>query len=151
MNSKITIRKALPSDCDDIYDIERTCFSDPWSKEIIMLSLTNPIETILVATVDDKTAGFINLSYVVGELTINNIAVMPDYRKQGIADKLIALAFDEFPDTEVSLLEVRAGNTPAQKLYEKHGFYKVGERKDYYKNPVEDAWLMTKDMKNGQG
>lgn len=149
-NAYINIRKALPSDCDEIYEIEKSCFSDAWSKESIMQTMANPNAMILIALVDDKISGFINLTYVVGELTINNIAVMPDYRQRGIADRLITSAFDEFPSSEIAMLEVRASNSPAQKLYKKHGFYTVGKRKNYYQSPVEDAWLMTKDMKNGQ-
>lgn len=150
MNSTdIEIRKAVLADCNDICDIENACFSDPWSKESFEYQISSPHAEILVALIGKKITGFINLAYVVGELTINNIAVMREYRKKGIADMLMNAAFTLFPDTELAYLEVRAGNIPAQRLYEKHGFYKVGERRNYYQDPVEDAWLMTKDMRNG--
>ena len=148
-NFDIVIRKAQLSDCEDICLIENTCFSDPWSKQSFEYQLSSNSGDILVAVVDGKIAGFINLSCVVGELTINNIAVLKEYRKQGIADRLLANALDKYSGSDVAFLEVRESNIPAQSLYRKHGFFKFCERKNYYRNPTENAWLMTKDMKNG--
>ncbi|MBQ9374968.1 MAG: ribosomal protein S18-alanine N-acetyltransferase [Ruminococcus sp.] len=149
LSCEISIRRAKIGDCDDIFAIESACFSSPWSKQSFSEQIDNPNADIFVGVADDTIVGFVNVTLVVGELTINNIAVMPDYRKQGVADRLLDAVFAEYANAECCLLEVRASNTPAQKLYKKHGFCKVGERKAYYQNPVENALLMTKDMKNG--
>ena len=76
-----------------------------------------------------------------------NVAVHPDYRRQGIAEGLIAVLVDKLRENEVYclLLEVRASNDPAKALYEKLGFVEVGRRKNYYRNPREDALILRKE------
>ena len=90
--------------------------------------------------------GYAGLHAVLDEGYIDNVAVAPEYRRQGIADALIG-AFTRFGEARLAFLtlEVRAGNDPAITLYEKHGFYEVGRRKDYYDDPKEDAVLMTRE------
>ncbi|MGN0602089.1 MAG: ribosomal protein S18-alanine N-acetyltransferase [Oscillospiraceae bacterium] len=148
-SSDIEIRKAVLADCDSICDIENACFSDPWSKESFEYQISNPFAEIIGAFEGNVPVGFVNVQYVSGELTVNNIAVTEKYRRKGIAKKLLEYAFEQYPETECVYLEVRESNVPAQRLYEKLGFVKVGKRENYYKSPVEDAWLMTKDMRNG--
>ena len=143
-NFDIVIRKAQLSDCEDICLIENTCFSDPWSKQSFKYQLSSNSGDILVAVVDGKIAGFINLSCVIGELTINNIAVLKEYRKQGIADRLLANALDKYSGSDVAFLEVRESNIPAISLYESLGFKREGKRKRFYRAPEEDALILTK-------
>lgn len=142
----ILIRKALENDCPEILNIENACFSDPWSEDYFLRELRNPLCTILAAFDGDTAAAFINVWYVAGELTINNIAVIESYRRRGIAERLINAAFTLYPQTELALLEVRASNTAAQKLYKKLDFIQTGIRKSYYSDPTEDALLMTKTL-----
>lgn len=111
-----------------------------------MRELRNPLCTILAAFDGDTAAAFINVWYVAGELTINNIAVIESYRRRGIAERLINAAFTLYPQAELALLEVRASNTAAQKLYKKLDFIQTGIRKSYYSDPTEDALLMTKTL-----
>lgn len=142
----ILIRKALDYDCPEILNIENVCFSDPWSEDYFLRELRNPLCTILAAFDGDTAAAFINVWYVAGELTINNIAVIESYRRRGIAERLINAAFTLYPQAELALLEVRASNTAAQKLYKKLDFIQTSIRKSYYSDPTEDALLMTKTL-----
>ena len=86
------------------------------------------------------------MMYVLDEGYISNVAVSPEYRRQGIADALIERLCIICRGLELSFvtLEVRAGNMPAIALYEKHGFHRVGLRRNYYERPREDALIMTK-------
>ena len=88
--------------------------------------------------------GYAGLQTVLDEGYINNVAVDEKFRRQGIADELIA-AFVRFGQARLAFLtlEVRASNAPAIALYAKHGFVEVGRRKNYYDDPKEDALLMT--------
>ena len=144
---QILIREIELSECDDFYYIEKACFSTPWSKADFEYQITNPNAKIIGAFFGEEAVGYINLQYIAGELTVNNLAVTLRYRGKGMGEKLLSHALNLYPDAECALLEVRKNNIPAQRLYEKHGFVKVGERKNYYSNPTEDAILMTKNMK----
>ena len=109
--------------------------------------LYNETATFLVAEGEDGSVlGYAGLHVVLDEGYIDNVAVDPAYRRQGIADALID-TFVRFGAAKLAFLtlEVRAGNAPAIALYEKHGFYEVGRRKDYYDDPKEDAILMTRE------
>lgn len=144
--SEFTLREIELHECDAFFEIEKACFSDPWARADFEYQITSPNGKIIGAFQGEKPVGFVNVQYIVGELTVNNIAVMPEYRGQGLGGRLLEYAFEAYPETEVALLEVRKSNIPAQKLYKKYGFEKVGERKNYYSNPTEDAILMTKKM-----
>ena len=125
--------------------LERACFSHPWSEEALQGELWNDSAVIIVAEGEDGTVlGYAGLQTVLDEGYINNVAVNEAYRRQGIADELIA-AFVRFGQAKLAFLtlEVRASNSPAIALYAKHGFVEVGRRKNYYDDPKEDAVLMT--------
>ncbi len=140
---KIEITEMTLNDCREVWEIENACFSDPWSEKLFTEQIGNPNAKILIAKSNDKIVGFINLWFVAGELTINNIAVLQQFRHLGIGEMLLRKGIGAFPNVECVLLEVRASNLAAQKLYKKLGFVQVGLRKNYYKSPIEDAWLMT--------
>lgn len=125
--------------------LERACFSHPWSEDMLQEELWNDAAVIVAAEGEDGTVlGYAGLQTVLDEGYINNVAVDPRFRRQGVADELIA-AFVRFGKAKLAFLtlEVRASNAPAIALYEKHGFQEVGRRKDYYDDPKEDAILMT--------
>lgn len=131
--------------------LERVCFSRPWSEESLQGELWNDSAVIIVAEGEDGTVlGYAGLQTVLDEGYINNVAVSKDYRRQGIADELIA-AFVRFGQAKLAFLtlEVRASNVPAIALYAKHGFVEVGRRKNYYDAPKEDALLMTLNFADG--
>ncbi len=128
-----------------IADIERACFSTPWSAAMLEEELYNDTASYIVAEGEDGTVlGYAGLRAVLDEGYIDNVAVANAYRRQGVADALIS-AFYRFGRAKLAFLtlEVRASNAGAIALYKKHGFAEAGRRKAYYKNPTEDAILMT--------
>lgn len=131
--------------------LERACFSHPWSEAMLENELWNDSAVILTAEGEDGTVlGYAGLQTVLDEGYINNVAVGEAYRRQGVADELIA-AFVRFGRAKLAFLtlEVRASNAPAIALYAKHGFEEAGRRKNYYDDPKEDAILMTLEFDHG--
>ena len=126
--------------------LEQICFpADPWSESVYRAALDNPAVAILLAQGEDGALlGYAVLSTVLDEGNLDNIAVAPEARRQGVADALLS-ALTAFGQEHLAclMLEVRASNAPAIALYEKHGFTAVGRRKNYYDAPREDAILMT--------
>lgn len=126
--------------------LERICFpADPWSEDLYRAALDNPAVAVLLARGEDGALlGYAVLSTVLDEGNLDNIAVAPEHRRRGVADALLS-ALTAFGREHLAclMLEVRASNTPAAALYEKHGFTAVGRRKNYYDAPKEDAILMT--------
>ncbi len=149
-NSDIDIRQVEMSECRQILKIETACFSDPWSLSDFEYQVNSPHSRLIGAYAGGEAVGFVNTVCIAGEIDVNNVAVMEQYRKMHIADRLLEYAFSLHIDAERAYLEVRESNIPAQKLYEKHGFIKYGERKNYYQNPAENAILMIKEMKDGK-
>ena len=129
--------------------LEKVCFpADPWSGELFRAALESPHTALLAAEKEDGgVLGYAVLSAVLDEGSLDNIAVSPHCRRRGVADALLS-ALTDLGRTGLSvlLLEVRASNRPAIALYEKHGFVPVGQRRNYYNAPKEDALLMTLDF-----
>lgn len=137
------IERARPEDTDAIAALERRCFSDPWPAAVI----GRRIGRFLAAwAADGALTGYLCLSHVLDEGSIDNVAVAPECRRQGTADALLDAALAEAGTLGFSFitLEVRASNAPAIALYEKHGYARVGVRPGYYEAPREDAILMTR-------
>ena len=131
---------------DEVAELERICFSTPWSRNMLAEELDNYLSAFLVALDDnDKVAGYAGLQAVLDEGYITNVAVRPEYRRQGIASELLEVfrRFGEGNHMAFLTLEVRASNTAARALYQKHGYAEVGCRKNYYEHPKEDAIIMT--------
>ena len=128
--------------------LEQTCFSMPWTAEQLAGQLKGPQHEFIAAlrAEDLKVLGYVGMMFVLDEGYISNVAVDPAFRRNGIADALIERLLLLCEDHALSFvtLEVRAGNVPAIALYEKHGFTRVGLRRNYYDRPKEDAILMTK-------
>ena len=127
--------------------LEAICFHDPWSEKSVASELTNPLSLWLVALNGDQVAGYVGSQSVLGESDMMNVAVHPDFRRQGIAEKLCLALVDALKEkgNHCLTLEVRASNDPAKALYEKLGFTQVGLRKNYYRNPKEDACILRKE------
>ena len=126
--------------------LEKICFpADPWSEELFPAALDGPATSILLAEGEaGSILGYTVLSVILDEGNLDNIAVAPEARRRGVADALLSVLTGFGRDNlAVLMLEVRASNTPAIALYEKHGFAAVGRRKNYYEAPKEDAVLMT--------
>lgn len=130
-----------------IAEIEKLCFSDPWSENSIAGELSSRLAHWLVAVENGVVLGYIGSQSVLGQSDMMNVAVHPDHRRKGIAEALIlALSSDLIAQQNQSLtLEVRASNAPAIALYEKLGFETVGRRPNYYRHPKEDALIMRKE------
>ena len=141
----ITIMTALH--VSQVAELEKLCFSDPWSEKSVASELENKLAYWLVAVEDDRVAGYVGSQTVCGETDMMNIAVHPDFRRRGIAESLVNALVEDLQKLESHslTLEVRASNEAAQKLYEKLGFMQVGLRKNYYRNPKEDAYILRKE------
>ncbi|MFR8735906.1 MAG: ribosomal protein S18-alanine N-acetyltransferase [Butyricicoccus sp.] len=124
-------------------EIERACFHAPWSENMLREELGKGI--FLVAEQDGRTAGYVGCQTVLDEGYITNVAVSPDFRRQGIARALIAELTAKAGENKLAFvtLEVRESNAPAIALYTGAGFAPVGKRKNFYSNPTENAVLMT--------
>ena len=128
--------------------IEKECFGrEGWSERSVSGELTNDLALWLVAVKGDTVAGYVGSQTVCGETDMMNVAVTAQFRRQGIAEKLVLALVDELKaiGSHCLTLEVRASNTPAQALYEKLGFLQVGLRPRYYQNPREDALILRKE------
>ena len=130
-----------------VAELEKLCFSDPWSENSVASELNNKLSLWLVAEEEDRVAGYIGSQTVCNETDMMNVAVHPDFRRRGIADALICALVEELKAMESTCLtlEVRASNAPAIALYEKLGFSEIGRRKNYYRNPKEDALILRKE------
>lgn len=126
--------------------LEEICFSDPWSEKSVASELENELSLWLVALEGESVAGYVGSQTVLGETDMMNVAVHPDFRRQGVGESLILALVEQLKslDSHSLTLEVRASNAPARALYEKLGFSQVGLRKNYYRNPREDACILQK-------
>ena len=141
------IRDVGPDDIPQIVEVEKRCFSLPWTAEQLAAQIKNAQHEFIAAISPDGTVlGYVGMMYVLDEGYISNVATDLPWRRQGIADALIGrlCAICEGLRLSFVSLEVRAGNASAVALYEKHGFAPVGLRKNYYERPREDAVIMTK-------
>ena len=126
-----------------VAELEKLCFSDPWSENSVAQELENPLSLWLVAMDGDTLAGYVGSQTVLGEADMMNVAVSPAYRRQGVAEGLVKELISRL-DAHSLTLEVRVSNAPAVALYDKLGFLQVGLRKHYYRNPKEDALILKK-------
>jgi ribosomal-protein-alanine N-acetyltransferase len=131
-------------DIPSVVTIEKMSFSLPWSEISFTKELYKPRSIPKVAVLNDIVVGYMCIDYVMDEGHILNLAVHPDYRKMGIAASLVEEAIEELKlkACRFIYLEVRASNYAAKKLYKSFGFSVVGNRKNYYVAPVEDAVIM---------
>ena len=143
----MTIEKMNDSHVSQVAQLEAICFSDPWSEKSVASELTNKLALWLVAVEDDRVAGYIGSQTVLDETDMMNVAVHPDFRRQGVGEALIIqlVEYLKAMGSHCLTLEVRASNAPAIHLYEKLGFYEIGRRKNYYRNPREDALILRKE------
>lgn len=127
-----------------VAEIEKLCFSTPWSEATISSEIKSGFSDFFGAFSEEKLAGYIGGRTIAGETEIFNVAVSPEFRRKGIAKALIEKFIETVrkKETQVIFLEVRASNLPAIALYEKNGFVFCGIRKDYYSDPKENALLM---------
>ena len=151
---QLIIRRMTKEDIPGVLEVERASFSEPWSYEIFNATLLLPYAYYYVAEAvfgegegnRSVIAGQCGVRDVLGEGEITNVSVLPAFRGQGISRKMLGRLFEEAGErgTGTFTLEVRAGNTPAIRLYESFGFKTEGIRRAFYRDPVEDALIMWK-------
>lgn len=137
---------------DEVAELERICFSTPWSRNMLAEELDNLLSAFLVALDDgDRVVGYAGVQVILDEGYITNIAVRPECRRQGVAAKLLQVFMDFAKANKLSFLtlEVRASNYDAIALYGSRGFRSMGRRKNYYEHPKEDALIMTREFTDG--
>ena len=148
------IRRSIPADAPEIAAAEEDIFSDAWSERSITDLISTEGAMCYTARDGDKVIAYILGRVIAPEGEIYRIATLPAYRKRGIAYRLLDYAYktEKGHGLEVLFLEVRTQNTAARALYRAYGFEEVGVRKNYYKDPVDDAIIMLKahpdDLKN---
>ena len=144
------IRLMTADHVSQVAQLEKLCFRDPWSENSVASELNNPLSLWLVAVEGEKVAGYVGSQSVMGESDMMNVAVHPDFRRQGIGERLILDLIDQLNQrgNHSLTLEVRASNVSAIALYRKLGFEQVGLRKNYYRNPKEDALILRKEWES---
>lgn len=130
---------------EQIAKIEKKCFSAPWSSKSLTEELDNPNAYFITAVSEGTVLGYIGVHEVCGEAYIDNIAVDPNYRRLGLGERLMLTAQKNAFERKCEFisLEVRKSNSSAISLYKKLGYQNVGERKNFYTDPTEDAVIMT--------
>ena len=149
--------KIVPMNADHLEELEkleRICFARPWSRKMLAEELENQCAAFLVAqdSITQQVMGYAGLLVMADEGYITNVAVFPEFRRQGVAAKLIAV-FENFArgnKLAFLTLEVRPSNTAAIALYKGFGFEEVGRRKNYYDLPKEDALILTKTYEEAE-
>lgn len=149
--------KIVPMTADHLEELEkleRICFSRPWSRKMLAEELENQCAAFLVAedSISGRVLGYAGLMVVADEGYITNVAVFPEYRRQGIAAQILQvfLQFAAANHLAFLTLEVRPSNAAAIALYQGFGFEEVGRRKNYYDLPKEDALILTKYFETGE-
>ncbi|MDQ2086214.1 ribosomal protein S18-alanine N-acetyltransferase [Herbivorax sp. ANBcel31] len=135
-------------DVEDILAVENSCFTVPWSKESFMQELSNKNLAIYICARVEKIAiAYAGMWRICDEGHITNIAVHPQYRRNGIGGRLVQHLINIAKNEKISriTLEVRKSNVIAQKLYTRYGFKVDGVRKEYYSDNGEDAVIMWKN------
>jgi ribosomal-protein-alanine N-acetyltransferase len=141
-------RLATAADLDGVLAIEDASFNNPTTREWYEAELKRPevCYIYVLRTPDCPVAAFCAFWRVVDQIHINNLAVLPAWRGQGLASRLLADVMAEAASLGVdsATLEVRRSNTPALRLYAKAGFVEAGVRRNYYTQPVEDALVLVR-------
>ena len=142
----LLVRRMTVEDVSAAHEIDVLSFTLPWPERSLRFEVTdNPAARCWVAELGNRLVGMLILWMIIDEAHIATVATHPDYRQQGIAKRLLVDALDSAYEegAKSALLEVRAGNEAAIKMYEAFGFEAVGRRERYYKDNYEDAVLMT--------
>lgn len=145
IQNTVVIREMTESDITEIADLEKECFSEPWSENSLRDELTNETARFYVLRDNENLLGYIGANNICNEVYITNVAVSGNCRGKGYGKTLVNHLIKQ-SETERAFfitLEVRKSNENAIKLYEKCGFKLIGERKNFYSKPQEDALIYT--------
>ena len=143
--NNLFFEKMNQSHISAIAEIERQCFSKPWSENAIDAELENESAYFYVAKLNGEAVGSIGMHCAADECYIANVGVLKKYRNMGVGSALVKYAADTAQRMNMSFisLEVRPSNTTAVRIYERLGFERVGLRKNFYSEPKEDGAIMT--------
>ena len=128
-------------------ELEWICFASPWSAQSLRDVLANPLACFRVAEdAQGGVLGYAGMHHVAGECYVDNIAVFPQYRRQGVGERLVQALFAFAGEVQARFLtlEVRPSNGAAIALYQRFGMTEQGRRKNFYTAPAEDAIILTK-------
>lgn len=148
----LVLRRMMVEDVPAVHAIDVGSFTLPWPERSLRFEVSdNPAARCWVAELDGQVVGMLVLWLIVDEAHIATLAIQPEYRRQGLAKRLLveALRTAYQEGARQALLEVRAGNEAAQAMYRTFGFEEVGRRARYYKDNGEDAILMTMGKMEG--
>ncbi len=140
------IRRMSQGDVPFVAEIEKECFSSPWSEQGLFSELSNEQAYFYVLEAEGTVAAYMGMHIILDECYITNVAVKGSFRRRGFAEALVknAISVSEEKNCCFITLEVRKSNEKAISLYSKCGFENLGERKDFYTEPKENAYIMTK-------
>jgi ribosomal-protein-alanine N-acetyltransferase len=138
-----------PEQIDAVLAIEARAFTNPWTRDMYLAELGNKAVSFCFLATDPsgQAVGFCSFWRVIDELHINNLAVLPEFRRGGVATALLTFVLAEGARLGAlrATLEVRRSNQPARQLYERFGFTVAGVRYGYYTKPVEDALVLWRE------
>ncbi|PKN27795.1 MAG: ribosomal-protein-alanine N-acetyltransferase [Deltaproteobacteria bacterium HGW-Deltaproteobacteria-22] len=132
-----------PDDLPQVMMVERLSFAHPWNEEAFAAEFAKSYAFFLGVRQEHEVVAVLLYWVVFPEIHILSLGVHPDHRRQGLASWLLQVLMEMGPDMECEKidLEVRENNLAGQKLYESMGFARVGRRKNYYTDTMEDAFL----------
>ena len=141
------IRKMTAREVPQVAELEKLCFSQPWSEKSVAGELENPLSLWLVAMEGESLAGYVGSQTVMDETDMMNLAVAPEFRRQGVGEALVNALVVSLKElgSRCLTLEVRDSNEAARALYAKLGFGEIGRRRGYYRDPREDALILRKE------
>ncbi|MBE6073748.1 MAG: ribosomal-protein-alanine N-acetyltransferase [Selenomonas ruminantium] len=141
---ELDFREMAPEDADAVEVVEKACFSIPWSRDSFWKEAANENTLYLLALDGEQVIGYAGCWISFEECQITNVAILPEYRGQGIGTKLFGAIIEAVKAKGVTAmtLEVRPSNAPARALYARYGFKDAGRRPHYYQDDGEDAIIM---------
>lgn len=145
----LTLRDARPGDLPLVLAIERASFRVPWSDRAFRSLLGRSDARVIVAETDGDVVGFAVVWFSDGQGELGDLAVAPDHRRLGVGRSLLKTAVEEARRRRVERihLQVRESNTAARRLYAAHGFRLLGRRDRYYRDPEEDALVLSRRLR----
>lgn len=146
----IKIEKMTAETVSAVAEIEKACFSKPWSLKSLESELENSCANFFTLEYDKKIVAYGGMHIVIDECYVDNIAVLPEFQGKGFGRMVTEFLVDTANKRECQFisLEVRPSNTKAVSLYKSLDFKEVGRRKNFYSSPTEDGLIMTKEFKN---
>lgn len=141
-------QKLAPEHAREIYELEKLCFSLPWSQAQCLGALKQPNFGAYGLWQNTKLCAYVSFYHNQTEMEIVNLAVHPQIRRQGLASQILAALLQAAAKMSIEkiVLEVREANIPAQDLYRKHGFRQTGVRKGYYPDTRENALVLVRNL-----